>query len=179
MANIIIPSKVAEVVMIDGVCYQFLQYTGEAATHEEPILLYDTCDDCTVEPTCNSCDPAIPNKLTVTLSGLGGDWDGYNGVHVVDWDNDCDWSKDLPLIAGQSNTLYLYWGGGKWNIGIDGFAIACIIYISQNGIADECDPYGTYSTLVTCADDAGGFDPDEECVDTDTCEKTTMVAVVS
>jgi hypothetical protein len=166
---------------------KFLLDGGKFAISEDCCCGESTCyklRECDADSnTCNApCDHPIPDQLTVKLSGLGGDWDGYNGVHVVDWDNACNWSKDLPQLPGgqQTNTLSLYWGGGKWNIGIDGFAIACIIYISQNGIADECAPHGTYSTLVECEDDYGGAPfEDEECVDTDTCEKTTMVAVVS
>ncbi len=49
---------------------------------------------------CNRCEPGIPDTLTVTLAGLGGDLAMFEGDTTVQWAYECTWlsAEFLPHV---------------------------------------------------------------------------------
>lgn len=89
--------------------------------------------------TCNSCDPPIPDTLTVTLSGGTGEFAEENGIHEAQWAFGCTWNF---YQAGD-----LRWYGGKWEGNVytsteDPWYATGAYY---EGGTDSCGPKGTYS----------------------------------
>ena len=64
--------------------------------------------------SCFSCDPPLDFTYALTLGGLTGPWEDYNGTHAITWDGpthvnpqlDCMWSADI-----LTGTLQLYPAG--------------------------------------------------------------------
>jgi len=69
-------------------------------------------DSSTAVIGCFSCDPPLDFTYALTLGGLTGPWEAYNGTHVLTWDasgnhsnpqRECLWSADI-----LTGTLQLY-----------------------------------------------------------------------
>jgi hypothetical protein len=117
-------------------------YTKLISVNSGPYDSYGECFGvCAAPPlnSCNSCDPAIPDTLTITITGntVGGCFgDDINGAHSVDWLSGCTWYN--PTVANGCG-IEVVWVGGNWAVR-DGDGV-----ISWTGPSTPCDPTGTYS----------------------------------
>lgn len=101
---------------------------------------------------CNDCDPAIPDILNITVSGLGGDFAARNGVWQLDWMGGCNWIYN----AGEDpRTVLHYWTGlvpHRWEFWVQPPSRCWIVIESSPLITDECDPRGVYDSIQDCLD---------------------------
>ncbi len=112
-------------------------------------------NDCEPPPdnSCNDCDPAIPDTLFVTFSGLGGDWSIYNGKRTLEWSQACGWQDSvlgLVITLGYFVTV--------WRVQIADKS-SCNIHWDKMDAG--CTPAGVYSTGPFCID--GGCDDTGSC----------------
>ncbi len=112
--------------------------------------------------SCNDCSPAIPDTLTLTMTGLGGDFVVFNGANTLSWTSGCSWRKS----GGPGIAIFVIWVGGEWNVtAVRGFIGSChLTLIASPSNTASCDPRDTYDVEESCSD--GG------CLDSDTCTKS-------
>ena len=114
---------------------------------------------------CGSCDPAIPDTLTVVLSNLQGAFAVYNTAgHPMTWVSGCLWAWDTENYSGNVfppvlDIEYGYWRV-YWSIGpIYG---QCDGQLTVSAGQDACSPWSATAWDYTCTD-AGGDCVGTEC----------------
>jgi hypothetical protein len=96
--------------------------------------------------SCDECDPALPDIIYVTISGLTGDYAGWNGKNTLDWWTGCTWSDSteyprLTLTQGAT-------GWWLWAYTADPLTNYIAWWAEA---APACDPIQTYSFAGLCA----------------------------
>ena len=111
--------------------------------------------------TCNTCDPAIPDTLYVTLAGLSGDFAYLNGTHTLSWRFICTWGK--PIVPGLFLNLTWVASSGVWRVASGGLVVdAWCLFNFESDTGHQCEPEaGTYSW---------NYCIDINCADHDSCE---------
>jgi len=100
---------------------------------------------------CNDCNPAIPDKLYVTLSGLGGDFatDIGDGKHTVAHHAGCDWYESTDPSVPAVPYIHLWWDTDHWYVQI---VVGVNCTLKWQGPADECEPWDGSYAWHTCTD---------------------------
>ena len=137
----------------------------------QPIFC-DTCPCVVEEPpvnTCNSCDPAIPDTLYVTLSGLAGDFAAWNGKHTLEWVSGCLWRCTSPLIELR------WYAPGPWYVifgsTVDAGCTCCAAFCGSSSACVETGSYTHWDASACECRDSG-------CNDTDSCENSVGATCV-
>ena len=91
------------------------------------------------ENECNSCDPAMPDTLYVTFSGLVGDCAVWNTENTATWWGGCHW------YFSTYSYLYYYASQSKWQLYVYYSPTAKFALLSQTGI--PCDPWDSGFSL--------------------------------
>lgn len=111
---------------------------------------------------CNSCSPPLPYRMSVSISGFGGDFEIFNGTKTITWREGCQW-------WWQSGDAYavLYWTGSSWAWYLNPtgdpncYMQPCMLNARCSFIynGDPCDPRevyfdscGLYNRCTGCSD---------------------------
>jgi hypothetical protein len=96
---------------------------------------------------CTECEDLEGEEYTITFSGLGGAFAGFNGSHTVTMDGSCSATGSTPYLSME----YEYTGEGyKWRVRIAAIPPP-MCNATFHGPTDECDPTGSY-TMYQCRD---------------------------
>jgi len=108
--QIVLPGFSGDVVLVNGLCYEFAGYTIQPSEDLDIEAKFETCDECGLgvpavpssssessssgssipEPVrCNDCDPQLADTYTIALSGLVSPFSNsnltWNGSHTIHW----------------------------------------------------------------------------------------------
>jgi len=167
--QIVLAEYSGDVVLVDGLCYEFAGYTAQPPEELEVTALFDTCLECaegesSSSPSatirCTDCDPQIADTFTISLGNLVTPWDPWNGSHTINWKaphpngfgaaNECKWQvAAMPAGAAARANLKLVWStvSNKWLVTCHAYTGSFIVW---EGPTDPCYPTGSYGTHAEC-----------------------------
>ena len=179
--QIVLPGFSGDVVLVNGLCYEFSGYTLQPPEDLEVTALFDTCEACAAGPPpgvgessassaessasdipvpvidCNDCDPQLDQYYIVTLGGLtaGTIWAPWNNIAtLVKWDINCTWRE----TEGSALGVVLSYGTVGWTVKLSPVVSTEEIMwqkVESGPFEDECDPLqdmGTHSTCNSASD---------------------------
>ena len=101
--QIVLPGFSGDVVLVNGLCYEFAGYTLQPSEDLDVLASFDTCEECGLgvpsssafsspssssEPVrCIDCDPQLADTYTVAFTDLVAPWVTWNGSHTVHWND--------------------------------------------------------------------------------------------
>ena len=153
-----------DVVLVNGICYAFTEYTAPTV-----IDCFDLSDN------FSACSTPLAQAYTVTLGGLTGIWEAWNGVHTVTWEDVCQWwnSEHNIVLAPASFAP----GPQYWKVRCDAVAgtVDTLDWINGPDLT-LCSPVYSYGTHTSCTSD----DPaDCEAQGETTCVVTALGVTAS
>lgn len=128
----------AEAGFNDCAWWDYIHFPGKMTEAGQEL-----CEHCI---GCNSCEPALSWRYTVTIAGCGGSFAVYNGTWSLRWYGGCTWRIQDGILSSVE-LLELYWTGTAWQVRIityDPINSGTYFKIWEGG-AGRCDPAGTFA----------------------------------
>jgi hypothetical protein len=127
----------------------------------------DSSSESSANVGCNACSPPLHNTYTITLTGLAGDFVGFNNTFTVTWDSGCYWRWfDLG-----SNEILLWYDATEWSIIITTDTFTCCM-LTLDGSTNVCTVIGSYSYTTGIYTDCSC------CSDTNSCTNSSGAAAI-
>jgi len=162
MGQVIIPDKAAKpVILIDGVCYEFVGPTSNPKTHDMADIdgQFDSCPECAAaeksDLSSSSSQSAAPAAPCECPSGLTGDYriSGYSDTYFdVSGCSSCASSAGTPwngVFPNQALCSWVDFSGGSINGKDRGI---CGLGLDESG-----DPDCKWTMLIECYDGSIGY----------------------
>jgi len=133
-------------------------------------LMRECCCENSCVVACNYCDPCLKRYYRLTLSGLGGNFAGFNGEHVLVYGDisasPCFWIVPPLVDPAPYSAIQMRWTNDHWFLDVTDTDCdkvcegpeECACFIRYIGPSDPCDPtsaYGVYevATQADCCED--------------------------